>query len=277
MKIHIIANPMAPHQKRAAERLAAGLKRHGIATSIVQQTNGARGKVVACWGWRQGNLYRSSGCRVLVMERAYIGDRFHWTSLGWDGLNGRARFPAIDDGGARWDRHFDGLLQTRRQGGQYVLIMGQVTGDSAIRGAPLPQWYRWAARTLSESTGLPALFRPHPVEVKRRGGIRLVATHGVQVSQGALADALSGAAVVAAWNSNGLTDAALAGIPLIAGDEGAMAWPIAGQGLESEPTLGPRRPWAHRMAWTQWLPEEIESGEAWEAVRTAMAPAAVAA
>ena len=31
------------------------------------------------------------------MERAYISDRFTWTSLGFDGLNGRAKFPQIND------------------------------------------------------------------------------------------------------------------------------------------------------------------------------------
>jgi hypothetical protein len=83
---------------------------------------------------------------------------------------------------------------------------------------------------------------------------------------------LAKAGAVAAFNSNSLTDAALAGLPLMAGDPGAMTWPIAGHRLRDEPRLGGRGRWAARLAWTQWLPEELESGAAWEAARLAFEP-----
>jgi hypothetical protein len=92
------------------------------------------------------------------------------------------------------------------------------------------------------------------------------------VSGGALAEALAGAAAVAAYTSNALTDAALAGTALLAGAPGAMAWPVAGQGLAAVPSLGDRTSWSARLAWCQWRHAEMQAGEAWEALAGAMEP-----
>jgi len=73
------------------------------------------------------------GRDVLVMERGYIGDRTHWTSLGWNGLNGRARVPlAPADGGARFERNYSRLMHPYNPAGHYALIIGQVPGDASL-------------------------------------------------------------------------------------------------------------------------------------------------
>lgn len=59
-----------------------------------------------------------------MLERGYIGDRKQWLSLGWNGLNNRATFAEVDDGGARFRRYFDGMLKTPQEGGRYVLLVG---------------------------------------------------------------------------------------------------------------------------------------------------------
>lgn len=85
------------HQGECKRALAEGLRRHGI--SDLGQN------VVVCWGWHTGRGYRAQGRDVLVFERGYIGDRFKWTSIAWNGLNGRGTFPDYpDDGGARFRR-----------------------------------------------------------------------------------------------------------------------------------------------------------------------------
>lgn len=268
--IDIVAARGAPHQQEAATRLARGLRRHGIKTRIVSAAGLAETPVVAAWGWRIGEEARTRGATVLVQERAYVGDRFSWTSLGFDGLNGRARFPLVEDGGDRWRRYFPDALKPLRPGEGKVLVLGQVPGDMALKGAPVPGWYARAGRTLGARYGAAVEFRPHPDDTSPR--IRGRSMHGLALSKAAtLAEALAEAAVVAAWNSNSLTDAALAGVSLVAGDSGAMTWPLAGHGLDTPARLAPREPWAHRLAWTQWTPEEIESGAAWEVVRTALA------
>lgn len=259
----------APHQVQNAERLAAGMRRLGLTPRLVGGISHVASPVAACWGWRNGKALKDRGVeRVLVMERAYLRDRHEWLSLAWDGLNGRGRFPLAEDGGDRWRTHFGGLMQPPRTDGGYVLVLGQVPTDAALFGAPPIRAWWASAEQVGRRLGLATLFRPHPLAAPGSAPPELT-THS-----GTLDEALANAAAVIAWNSNSLTDAALAGVPLIAGDPGAMAWPLGGRNLGDTPALADRTRWSHRMAWTQWLPAEVERGAAVEAVMTAFEPGA---
>jgi hypothetical protein len=120
---------------------------------------------------------------------------------------------------------------------------------------------------------LPVFFRPHPVEIERRGAAAAIpAGRRLAMKNGTLEEALAGAAAVAAYNSNSLTDAALAGVPCLAGDVGAMAWPVVGRGLLDVPALETRSSWSARLAWCQWRDEEIADGSAWEVLAGCMEP-----
>lgn len=271
--IEICVSQAAPHQEDAARALLAGLWRHGEDADISYQAHGQRGDILVCWGWRKGQSLRQAfpGRRVLVIEHGFVGDRWHWLSLGWDGLNGNARFPLIDDGGGRWRQHFPNALRPVQAGGRYHLLLGQVRGDMSLESAGnFERWYRDAYCIISANHGFPVHFRPHPLDIKRYGAER--ACMGLpHVQAGSLQDALQGAASAWAFNSNSLVDAALAGVPVYAFSKGAMVWPISG--LDWLPALDPdqRERWAHRLAWCQWTHDEMRSGAAWEAVQTAMA------
>lgn len=275
MQIDIVVHPTAKHQRAAGESLRAGMARHGDEARLVTHSVNVRSDVVVCWGWRTGRRLRDCGRRVLVMERGYVDDRFTWTSLGWDGLNGRARFPLVDDGGDRWRAFFGDLLQPEREGGEYILMLGQVKGDASLENIGVADhWYARAAHNVGERLDMPVKFRAHPVQIERTGYPGSGLLYGMELIKGTLAEALDGAAAAVAWNSNSLTDAALAGVPVIACDPGAMVWPIAGQGAShgvgADPRLRGREAWAHRLAWCQWREDEIENGTAWEAVKAAM-------
>lgn len=189
------------------------------------------------------------------MEQAYVGDRFEWTSYGWNGLNGNARFHIEDDGGDRWRKHFPDMLRPQKQDGDYVLIMGQVQNDASLFGSPdMDGWYRSVHRKAGNRLGLPVLFRDHP---RARGQW----APDLPRLSGSLEDALDRAACVIAYNSNSLVDARLAGIPIIAGNRGTMAWPVS----DTLANIGRSHDleiWCHRLAWTQWTSPEIESGTA---------------
>jgi len=254
----------AAHQSANARAMRAGLERHGV-----EVVHAAVDVPVLCdfaviWGWRQPAV--SANGPTLVMERGYIGDlenRRRWTSLGWDGLNGRARRPS-PDAGERWDAHFETMMQAPRDGGAYVLLAGQCRGDRAVAGTNIALWARDTARQLQELTDLPIRFRPHPQELSPWD------VHGVATSDRTLAEDLAEAAFVVTFNSNAGVDAALAGVPVVAVDEGAMAWPIAAHELTATPVLPGRRTWATQLAFCQWTAQEIETGEAWEALRECM-------
>lgn len=271
MRIAIIISPHAEHQVATAFALKLGLAVHGDSVEIfhapaeIPDKSGAF-DAICTWGWRRGSRYFDKGKNVLVMERAYIGDRFHWVSLGWNGLNGRAKFCSQDDP-SRWERYFGGVMQpakppaTPGKGG-YALLLGQVPTDTACREVDLQAWLTSTAMQL-KNLGWDVRFRPHPKALGVQSGAK--AFRGTS-----LLDDLSGAAVAVTFNSNSGVDAALAGVPVIAWDRGSMAWDVAAHSLDQVFELPDRMPWAHRLAWRQWQPTEIADGTAWAHVREAL-------
>lgn len=215
------------------------------------------------WGHRQVhiiNAQKKKHRHYLVMERGYIGDRFTWTSLGFDGLNGRARFPQINDGGARWRKHFAQYLKPwEYRPSQRAVIMGQVRGDASLAGISIVDWVSVTARKLIGAGYIP-LFRAHPGD---RGELEIP---GVKKLDGTLEQALETAGLVVTYNSNAGVDGILAGIATYAQDPGSMVWDVSSRNFL--PIRPDRATWSQRMAYTQWLPEEIENGDAWEALKT---------
>lgn len=252
-----VVSPIVHSPTNLRSSLVVGLKALGIQV-LVTSAIVAPTQYAACWGWRIGNMLRKRGKQVLVMERGYIGDRFAYTSLGWNGLNNYAEFPAYaDDGGERFRAH-GGVIKPWREGGDYVLILGQVRGDQSLQGRDLTAWYAKAADAARNYYGKPVYFRPHPLAGSR--GFSKVP--GVkELPPCGLDEALSGAMLTVAYNSNSCLDSVLAGVPCYAGDRGTMAWDLCSPDIRR--IVRPEREsTAHRIAWTQWARYEIESGEA---------------
>ena len=82
----------------------------------------------------------------------------------------------------------------------------------------------------------------------------------------AIEKAISKAKVVVTINSNAGVDAALAGKPVIALDQGSMVWDISAHDFKNinSPKLNDRAQWCNDIAYAQWHPSELKSGEAWE-------------
>lgn len=250
----VIASPRGRHQVEHQKAMAKGLASLGI-EPVLASGNVSSTEHVACWGWRLGRSLRNRGHEVLVMERGYLGDRFYWTSLGWNGLNGNAEFPEYpDDGGERFRSHYK--MKAWRTDGEYVLLMGQVPGDASLRGADLSGWYVDAAMKAQNAYEMPVRFHEHPMAVRR--GIRR-RPRFTEPSIGTLDEALSRAAVVVTYNSNSAVDAVMAGVPAVTLDKGSMAWDVAAHRI-GELHRPAREAWAHGLAWRQWSLDEIASG-----------------
>lgn len=258
----VVCYAQAQHQLEACGRFARGLQRFGIQAAIRSSRDPIDADLAVLWGHRQESIFRSQrrkGGHYLVMERGYIGDRFSWTSLGFDGLNGRAKFPEIDDGLERWNRYFKPALKPWRSSNTNIaVIMGQCRGDASLKGVDFQKWGSEIAKKLQDKKYMP-LFRPHPGDANLR-------IPGVRTLDGSLQSALDQASLVVTYNSNSGVDAVMNGTPAYAEDEGSMIWPIAARHFA--PTHRDREGWTRKMAYTQWLPTEIESGDAWAALRT---------
>jgi hypothetical protein len=265
MRIDIVARPDMPHQVEFANALREGLNRHGVMADIVAWPRHAAAERVACWGWAIGAQLYEAGKDVLVGERGYIGDRTHWTSLGWNGLNGRAVRPPAGDKSRFWD-NFGALMRPESTEGSYALLVGQVAGDASLGALDVQRWYAETAKAAQHTFHMPVKFRPHP-EAQARGEALQVA--GAKTIKGSLEDALSDAAVVITYNSNAGVDAVLAGKTVYAFDEGSMAWDVAAHSLDGAP-VAYRDEWAAKVAWSQFANSELRSGLAWEHIRQAM-------
>ena len=264
MKIALHCNNSA-HQKTHVAWMAEGLKQHGVECVLAGYDEPVDCDVAVVWGWKQRKIIVQAK-RVLVMERGHVGDRMTFTSMGWGGLGGRAKYPCIDDGGARWREHFDGLMKEWQPGGGSALICGQCDGDASLLGLDFRQWAEGITAALLKR-GERVVYRPHPTML--RSNYRWCPV-GAEFSERSLADDLKSAAFVVTYNSTAGVDAVLAGAATITRDQGAMAWPVTSHSLD-EPLVRPdRSAWAHQMAWSQWLPDEISSGVAWAAVSEVM-------
>lgn len=252
--------------------IAEGLRAHGVKVHEFPKYPTERADFAVVWGERKriGLKARGFNNPILVAERGYF-DRFVWTSLGWNGLNGRAGFNGVWDE-SRFETNFSSNLKPWRGDSKgYALIMGQVRGDMSLVNVNIDQWYSDTATALWKQ-GWDVRFRPHPESEKKRlmgkAGHERPRVPFAAVSEGSLDDALSGAALVLAWNSNALVDAVMAGVPIYAGDRGSMVYDLASR--DFNPVYPEREKRLNEIANVQWTIEEIESGKAWEIVKEAM-------
>lgn len=260
MRVHFYLYLERPSPELLA--MKEGMERHGLKPVLLRPLRPKPCDLAVCWGVNRQRAFQS-GQRTLVLERGYVGDRFNvWTAAGFDGLNGRADFCNAGKGPERWQRYHAGVLRPwRAPEGDYVLLLGQVATDAAVRRTRITEWYERTARALRER-GHKVVFRPHPL-APPTGHIPGVA----EVQQGTLAEALQGARWVVSFNSNASLLAVLAGVPTVTCDEGAMAWAVTGHDPLEPPPRPDRTQWANELAWTQWTQDELRSGAAWEHLR----------
>lgn len=258
----------AIHQREHGEALREGFEKHGIETVFTPGDVAVDGASFHCtWSVRGPKILEWSnrnGKPFLCCERGHVGDRMNWTSVGWNGLGHRGRYAQIEDGGERWNRHWQHLLQpwTTRQG--TALVLGQCTGDSSLYGLKegFEAWATEQCHTLKRS-GYQVRYRMHPL-MKRRGSTFCpVSAH--PSPQERLWDDLQWASLAVSYNSTAGVEAVLAGVPTVTLDEGAMAWPVSGHTLFDR-VQPDREAWCHRLAWTQFCLDEIRSGFCWECV-----------
>lgn len=254
-EITVIRRLNTPHQNEQCDSFISGLESLGIPYVYNKNQNSViKTKRVAAWGWRMQHLLPKHD--ILCLEHGYIGDRRKYTSLGWNGLNNYATFAEYpDDNGARFKRH-GGILKPWKNGGEYILILGQVKGDSSLKGQDIAPWYQRMAKEAHDHYGLPVYFRPHPVSQRRKG---YESIRGLNNLGGTLDEAIAGALFTIAYNSNSCLDSVMQGVPCYAGDRGTMAWDLCMK--EIAPIVYPKREdVVSRVAWTQFDLEEIAAG-----------------
>lgn len=250
------------------------MRKHGINDILITpyfDSSIMKADLVATWAYRPklNNLWgmvkatqKMRGGQYLVMERAYIDNRFKWVSLGYDGLNGNADFCNSDiKDPTRWDKHFASQIQAWKTSGKKVLVSGQCYHDASIAHTNIEKWYYNTIKTLNEMN-ISVIFRQHPMNKKPWKDLSL--KYEIDRSPSFEESLGQDIRCVVTFNSNAGVLATLAGIPAISFDKGSMVYNITKHSLDDLDYKPDRTEWASKIAYTQWLPEELESGEAWE-------------
>jgi hypothetical protein len=114
----------------------------------------------------------------------------------------------------------------RSRSGGYVLVIGQVSNDSQLADSeikgPIP--LAKAVRSAVRGKKIDCYFRPHPADTRSHSRVRMPVLGGgnekaqyrATGSGPQLADALAGAKFVVTINSNAITEALAAGVPVLA-------------------------------------------------------------
>jgi len=266
MKIYCYCTP-GSHQLYQVNNMISGMNKHNIYPVIKQHFEYSDiPDLAVTWGHKRDDLIRgmsSNNKPYLVMERGYVGDRFKWTSCGFNGLNGRADFVNSNTTDCfRWDKHFQRYMSPSYRDtsrGEYALVIGQVIGDAALKHVNIMDWYADRIQELNE-LGIPVVFREHPLN--KQNFTRFNLKYKVDTNE-ALEDSLSKAKFVVTFSSNSGVVSVLNGVPTVTYDQGSMVYAITGHDIDS--IIAPdRQDWAHKIAWCQWSENEIVSGEAWE-------------
>ena len=204
---------------------------------------------------------RTKNLDVIVLETGYInrgdGENHHYAA-GFNGLNGRADFR---NRGMSDDRvkKLGVNLKPWRKDGNHVLLCGQVPWDASVEMChDYPGWLEHTAWQIKYQTKREIRFRPHPLA-------DLPPIRGCTHSKVTIQEDLKDCWAVVTYNSNSSVEAVLEGIPAFTFDAGAMAKDVSSQWLQEleRPYMPAREAWLNDLAYTQWTPEEMESGEAW--------------
>lgn len=265
MKINIHARHKHAHPFQLA--LDEGFRKHGL--DVVWPSVITECDIAVVWSWNNPAIIKQqkqSGGRVLVMEAGYVGDRLQTCSLGFDGLNGKAKFPKAPNSD-RWNKLYPDELSPWKEDGEYILLMGQMPGDMSIKGlVDIEGWYAESAEAVKDIDDDIVCFRPHPLAVER--GYKINDVPGTITINRPLDSALRDARACVTYNSSSAVEAVLAGVPTWSCDEGSMAYGVTGHDLTSFPPVPDRAEWCANLAYCQWTREELASGEAWENLKT---------
>jgi len=211
--------------------------------------------------------------------------RFGWNSYKW--TEGNFNNDNVDR--SRWNR-FESITGVKfkdwNSPGDYILIMGQKPGDSALNSMydlgieNFNDWVKLTIDKIRKYTDRPIVFRPHPRGFKK-GLNKLqkdindlydnvffslnVKTGGNQGGEGLERD-LNSCYCVVTYNSLSSIEAVIKGIPVFALDDGCMAYPVAHTDLSKIENINYNidlTDWQNKIAYTMWNKDDVKTGECW--------------
>ena len=166
--------------------------------------------------------------------------------------------------------------------GSKIVIALQLAGDASLRNNDINQWCIDTVYRLRQYTDRPIEIRTHPGASDRsweKGDYNRIFQHFlfqgykdvtfVNGRQIPWEDQILDAYCVVSYTSGLSIDAVVNGIPVIATDEGNFAWAVGDRNISHIENLqlasnDQVHQWLRNLAYCQWTPEEMESGQCWD-------------
>jgi len=235
-----------------------GLKKHGIKVNYVSvHSPPMQGELGVLWNTRDKLLYDwyiKHKIPVVIIERGFTPNRSKWAMAGFNNLNGLAEFCNQSMPSDRWEKYHAYKIKPWSLRGHYVLVLGQMPGDSALFGCDIEQWAKDTMLYFTQRH-IPVVYRPHP---------------GPSVTWLDRADDLieqiSNAFCVVTYSSSAGVEAIMQGKPTISCHPGSMVWGVTTHTLPSweYQHIPDRTQWGYDFAYTQWTSKEMLEGECWD-------------
>ena len=206
------------------------------------------------------------GGSILVMDSGYLKRLSHtedinkaYYSLGFNGLNGRAKFTHEDMPSDRWNK-LNIELKPWTSGGKHILYCSQYQFDASVQHVPYIKLEKNTLRELRSLTNKEIIFRPHPK--KQRSNIFKGITLSRNLNESIEKD-FKDCHLVCVFNSNSAVEATISGIPTLAMDEGCLVKTSALTHKNIRfPKTFDRESWKNNLAYSQWTIKEMLNGEA---------------
>lgn len=269
-----LIKPQLQHHISPLQNIANGLSKHGVKYDLFSREKLDSIKSYdfgVVWGLKNALLLKQYGIKnVLIIENAYLnniqGPNKEWVSCGWNGLNGRADFCNKNSQSDRWNKHFNDGRLLEYSDGKYILIPLQIQHDQSLKYVNKNISYQRICEEIRKFTDLPIIIKDHPTRPGTQRKIISIKNLKYIDPKIPIEKAIKYAKVVVTINSNAGVDSVIAGKPVINMDCGSMVWDIAERDFTriNLPHWPDRTQWCNDIAYAQWHPTELESGEAWE-------------
>ena len=280
LKVHFVLDKIGGHQVKFKNYMIQGFNRHGISSvtfdrSIIIPEDR---HLYVVWAWKphyEGKKWKrikdicdKTGAKCLVMERAYIGDRSKWLSLGYNGLNGRANFcnSHITDL-TRWNEKFSEYQKHdwRKNNTKKAVVIGQVRKDASLAYMRI-RYDVWVVNTITQlrNAGYEVIYRPHPEDSKLPDWREFKITPPIIDTKSSIEDTFDKVDVTATWNSNAGVLSVLNGIPIVTFDDGSMVRKVSTHSVSDGLIYPNLDDWKAKISYCQWDPEELVQGLFWE-------------
>lgn len=204
-------------------------------------------------------IERHTGRRLIVIESAFVRRGEYW-AVGFGGQHGNADFCNAEVPPDRWQMLGVETTPWQNRPSGPVLVCGQLLRDTNVQDVDHVDWCDWAVRWL-QFCNIRVLFRPHP----RAKDPEIYGIDPGLWDRRKMRVALRDARCLVTWNSTSATEAAIAGVPVIACSPDSFARAVAGHTIEAvvEPPMPDRGAWLAGLGYAQWSLEEMDSGAAW--------------